>query len=237
VAALDKHILVVDDEQPILDAVSYGLRKEGFKVSVAMNAEACMRIYKEQQPDLLLLDIMLPSASGIEICKRIRAKSETPIILLTALADERQKVLGLDAGADDYVTKPFSVRELIARIKAVLRRSGDSAPTGETVHLGRLRLNEARHEIALEDTPLELSPKEFALLAFLLKNPGLVFTRQALLDRVWGPDAFVDERTVDVHVRWLRSKIETDPANPLQILTVRGVGYKFVSSGGEGSPS
>ncbi|HSI73855.1 MAG TPA: response regulator transcription factor [Fimbriimonas sp.] len=227
---MDKHILVVDDEQPILDAVAYGLRKEGFKVSVAMNAEACLRIYKEQQPDLLILDIMLPSASGIEICKRVRAKEDTPIILLTALADERQKVLGLEAGADDYVTKPFSVRELIARVRAVLRRSPDGRqPASDTAEVGRLRLDASRHEITIEGTPLDLSPKEFALLSFLLKNQGLVFTRQALLDRVWGPDAFVDERTVDVHVRWLRSKIEREPSEPKMLLTVRGVGYKLVS--------
>jgi DNA-binding response OmpR family regulator len=191
-----------------------------------------MRLYQEQQVDLLILDIMLPSASGIEICKRVRARADTPIILLTALADERQKVLGLDAGADDYITKPFSVRELIARIKAVLRRSGEGAAIGDVVHVGRMRLDEARHEMTLDGAPLELAPKEFALLSFFLKNQGLVFTRQALLDRVWGPDAFVDERTVDVHVRWLRSKIEKDPANPTQILTVRGVGYKFVTEGG-----
>lgn len=232
-AALDdqttppKKILVVDDEAPILDAVSYALRKEGFKVVIAMNAEACMRAFKEEKPDLIVLDVMLPSASGFEVCQRIRSTSSTPVILLTAKAEERDRLHGLDIGADDYVTKPFSVRELTARIRAVLRRKESDQPSVERIQVGDLVIEEARHEAHLGEKLLELSPKEFALLSFLARHTGLVFSRQALLDRVWGEDAYVDERTIDVHVSWIRSKIETNPSKPERLLTVRGVGYKY----------
>jgi len=221
-----KKILVVDDEAPILEAVSYSLRKEGFRVSVAMNAEACMRSFREDQPDLIILDVMLPSASGLQVCKKIRMTHDTPIILLTARAEERDKVLGLELGADDYVTKPFSVRELIARVKAVLRRGSEEAGSS-IVQIGDLVIDEARHEVAIRGEKIDLSPKEFALLSFLARSPGIVFNRQTLLDRVWGADAYVDERTIDVHVRWLRSKIETDAADPKLLVTVRGLGYKL----------
>lgn len=222
-----KKILVVDDEAPILDAVSYALRKDGFKVVIAMNAEACMRAFKEEKPDLVVLDVMLPSASGFEVCQRIRSTSTTPIILLTARAEERDRVHGLELGADDYVTKPFSVRELTARIKAVLRRIDSDQPAAERIQVGDLVIDEARHEASLGNRQLDLSPKEFALLSFLARNSGLVFSRQALLDRVWGEDAYVDERTIDVHVSWLRAKIEPDSSKPERLLTVRGVGYKY----------
>lgn len=221
-----KKILVVDDEAPILEAVSYTLRKEGFKVSVAMNAEACMRVFREEQPDLIILDVMLPSASGFQVCKKIRASHDTPIILLTARAEERDKIMGLELGADDYVTKPFSVRELMARVKAVLRRGTDE-PGATLIQLGDLVIDEARHEVTQSGQRVELSPKEFALLLFLARNPGIVFNRQTLLDRVWGADAYVDERTIDVHIRWLRSKIEADAAEPKLLVTVRGLGYKL----------
>jgi DNA-binding response OmpR family regulator len=229
VAGSGKRILVVDDEAPILDAVSYGLRKEGYKVSVAANAEACMRIFREEQPDLLILDVMLPSASGFQVCKKIRATHNTPIILLTARAEERDKLLGLDLGADDYVTKPFSVRELVARVKAILRRQADEMGISGIITVGGISIDEPRHEIKVDDVPVELAPREFALLAFLARNPGMAFSRQTLIDRVWGIDAYVDERTVDVHVRWLRSKIEENPAEPKRLVTVRGVGYKLVA--------
>lgn len=223
-----KKILIVDDETPILDAVSYALRKDGFKVFVAMNAEACLRAFREEKPDLVVLDVMLPSASGFEVCQRIRATNDTPIILLTAKVEERDRVHGLEIGADDYVTKPFSVRELIARIKAILRRRESATTIGEKIEIGGLSIDESRHEALLDGQILELSPKEFALLSFLAKNSGLVFSRQTLLDRVWGQDAFVDERTIDVHVSWLRGKIESKPSQPERLITVRGVGYKFV---------
>jgi DNA-binding response OmpR family regulator len=222
-----KKILVVDDEAPILEAVSYSLRKEGFKVAVAMNAEACMRLFREEQPDLIILDVMLPSASGFQVCKKIRASHDTPIILLTARAEERDKVMGLELGADDYVTKPFSVRELLARVKAVLRRGADEGASPPMTQIGEIVIDEARHEVMIRGSKIDLSPKEFALLLFLARNPGIVFNRQTLLDRVWGADAYVDERTIDVHIRWLRSKIEADAADPKLLVTVRGLGYKF----------
>ncbi|HTQ09215.1 MAG TPA: response regulator transcription factor [Fimbriimonadaceae bacterium] len=221
-----KKILVVDDEAPILEAVSYSLRKEGFRVSVAMNAEACMRSFREDQPDLIILDVMLPSASGFQVCKKIRMTHDTPIILLTARAEERDKILGLDLGADDYVTKPFSVRELMARVKAILRRGSEEAGSS-LVQIGDVTIDEARHEVLVRGEKIDLSPKEFALLSFLARSPGIVFNRQTLLDRVWGADAYVDERTIDVHVRWLRAKIETDAADPKLLVTVRGLGYKL----------
>lgn len=227
-ALRNKKILVVDDEAPILDALAYGLRKAGFTVFVAANAEAAMRNFREKQPDLVILDVMLPTASGLQVCKQIRSMSSTPVILLTARASEQDKVVGLELGADDYVTKPFSVRELIARVKAVLRR-GVGEAHGEDITLGGLVISESRHEIHLDGRAVELSPKEFALLAFLARNPGIAFTRHTLLDRVWSADAFVDERTIDVHIRWLRSKIEEDAANPKRLVTVRGIGYKLVA--------
>lgn len=227
-AASAKHVLVVDDEIPILDAVAYALRKEGLKVSVAANAEACMRIFREDQPDLLVLDVMLPSASGLEICRRIRANHSTPILLLTARAEERDKVMGLELGADDYVTKPFSLRELAARVKALLRRGGRESMQRRVLTSGPIMVDELRHEARLSGEALELAPREFALLAFLIRNEGIAFSRQTLLDRVWGADAYVSERTVDVHVRWLRSKIESDAADPKRLITIRGIGYKFV---------
>lgn len=221
-----RKILVVDDEAPILEAVSYSLRKEGFKVAVAMNAEACMRSFREDQPDLIILDVMLPSASGLQVCKKIRSTHDTPIILLTARAEERDKILGLELGADDYVTKPFSVRELMARVKAVLRR-GTEETSAALTQIGDLVIDEARHEIRIRGEKIDLSPKEFALLLFLARSPGIVFNRQTLLDRVWGADAYVDERTIDVHIRWLRAKIEVDAAEPKLLVTVRGLGYKL----------
>jgi DNA-binding response OmpR family regulator len=228
VAGLAKHILVVDDETPILDAVAYALRKDGFRVSVALNAEACMRIFREDQPALLVLDVMLPSASGFDVCKRIREAGDTPIILLTALGEERYRVHGLELGADDYITKPFSVRELVARVKAVLRRQADQEMAKPTATVGGIVVDELRHQASVDGRPLQLSPKEFALLAFLVRHPDIVFSRQTLLDKVWGADAYVEERTVDVHVSWLRSKIEADPAQPHRLLTIRGLGYKLV---------
>ncbi len=224
----ERTILVVDDEEPILQAISYSLRKDGFRVHVAANAEACMRQFREQAPDLIVLDVMLPSASGFQVCRKIRETSDVPIILLTARVEERDKVMGLELGADDYVTKPFSMKELVARVKAVLRRRTDPSSTAP-LRSGEIEIDEARHEVSVRGKTTELSPKEFALLAFLVRHPDLVFSRQTLIDRVWGADAFVDERTVDVHIRWLRSKIEANPSSPVKILTVRGMGYKLAS--------
>ncbi len=221
-------VLVVDDEIPILDAVAYNLRKEGFQPLTAEDAEQCMRLAKSEKPELIILDVMLPSASGFDICKRIRSESHTPIIMLTARADETDRVVGLELGADDYVTKPFSMRELMARVKTVLRRS--NAITGnieEVIDIGGIHIDSNRYEVSVNGDPVSLSPKEFDLLKFLARHHDQVFTRQSLLDSVWGPAAFVEDRTVDVHIRWLREKIEADPSQPRLLITVRGIGYKF----------
>ncbi|MBL8087855.1 MAG: response regulator transcription factor [Chthonomonas sp.] len=219
-------ILVVDDEQTILETIEAKLRKEGFTVFTAETAEEGMRIYRQMKPDLLVLDVMLPNRSGFDLCKAIRRESKVPIIFLTARASEQDRVAGLDIGADDYVVKPFNLSELAARVKAVLRRSVGNEPL-EIIDAGGLMINPKTHEAELDGQTLSLSPKEFALLYFLARNPGQVFSRDTLLDRVWGPDSFVSARTVDVHVRWLRERVETDPSSPSRILTVRGVGYKF----------
>lgn len=224
-------VLVVDDELPIVEAVAYSLRKEGFQTATAGDAEQCMAAVESYQPDLIVLDVMLPSASGFDVCRRIRKDSNVPIIMLTARADETDRVVGLEIGADDYIVKPFSMRELVARVKSILRRTGNApdAPRDRPIQDGDLIVDPSRFEVRLGEKRIDFSPKEFDLLRFLLSHPGQVFTRQALLDRVWGADAYVEERTVDVHIRWLREKVETAPSRPERILTVRGVGYKYRS--------
>ncbi|MGC8668904.1 MAG: response regulator [Chthonomonadales bacterium] len=225
-------ILVVDDEPPIVEAVEYNLRKEGYAVLTAGDAEEAFHIIRTEAPHLIILDIMLPGASGLDLCKRLRRDSAVPVILLTARGDETDRVVGLEIGADDYVTKPFSMKELIARVKSVLRRSGPASdPNLLPIHIGHLSIDPALHEVRVRGQPVELTRREFALLHFLAAHPRQVFSRDVLLDRVWGPDAFVEERTVDVHIRWIRGKIEDDPAHPRYIQTVRGVGYRF--SGGD----
>ncbi len=222
-------VLVVDDERPIVDAVSYSLRKEGFEVVTAGEAEACISSARTDKPDIIILDVMLPSASGFDVCKALRRFTTVPIIMLSARAEETDRVIGLELGADDYVTKPFSMRELVTRVKTVLRRSrGESNDTdAKTLEAQNLRLDSAKHEVSRDGEKIELSLKEFDLLKFLMSHPGQALSRQVLLDRVWGEDAYVGERTIDVHIRWLREKIETDPAVPALIQTVRGIGYKF----------
>lgn len=218
-------LLVVDDEPTLLETVETKLRREGFTTFVADSAEEGMRIYKRVRPDLIILDIMLPRRSGYDLCRAVRKDGSTPIIFLSARADESDRVKGLELGADDYVVKPFNLSELVARVRAVLRRAhGD---TNETIERGELVLDPKAHTVKLRDKDLALSPKEFALLYFLAKNEGQVFSREALLDRVWGRDAYVTERTIDVHIRWLRQHIEEQPNEPKRLQTVRGVGYKF----------
>ena len=220
-------VLVIDDEPAIVETIEAKLRKEGFTVFTAESAEDGMRLVRRVKPDLLVLDIMLPQRSGLELCRAIRRESTTPIIFLSAKAAETDRVRGLELGADDYIVKPFNLNELVARVRAVLRRaSGESLP--ETVERGNLKVDPRRHEAWIDGRALELSPREFALLHFLMRNAGQVFSREVLLDRVWGKDAFVSSRTVDVHVRWLRTRVEVDPNEPERILTVRGIGYKFV---------
>jgi phosphate regulon transcriptional regulator PhoB len=222
-------VLVVDDEQPIVEAVAYNLRKEGYDALTANDADQCLEVARREQPDLVILDVMLPSASGFDVCRTLRAESGVPIIMLTARAEETDRVVGLELGADDYVTKPFSMRELLARVKSVLRRSTEPQADrpAQVLEIGPLRIDPTRYEVKRNGTGVRLSRKEFDLLHFLAARPGKVFSRQSLLHNVWGADAYVEDRTVDVHVRWLREKIEADPSRPEWLLTVRGIGYKF----------
>jgi phosphate regulon transcriptional regulator PhoB len=225
-------ILVVEDERDIAELVQFNLRQEGFAVVIAANGEQALAAAHEQRPALLILDWMLPGLSGLEVCRRLRADPATgrvPILMLTAKTAEVDRVLGLEMGADDYVTKPFSPRELVARVRALLRRSY-SAPheqPHEIYEKGRLRMDFDTYEVTLDGKPLDLSLREFELLRFFVRSPNRVYDRLQILDLVWGQDTYVEPRTVDVHVRRLRTRIELDDANPELIVTVRGVGYKF----------
>lgn len=222
------NILVVDDELPIVEAIAYNLRKEGFKVFTAADAEQCLEVTRREDLGLVILDVMLPSSSGLDICRSLRKQGDIPIIMVTARADETDRVVGLELGADDYVTKPFNMRELVARVKSVLRRAAPQEVAEQAVlQSGNLVIDPARYEVYVSQRRVVLSPKEFELLRFLALHPGQVFSRQVLLDRVWGAEAYVEERTIDVHIRWLRKKVEELPSQPTRLLTVRGVGYKF----------
>jgi two-component system OmpR family response regulator len=228
--AADK-VLVVEDDASLLETLRYNLRREGYDVLTAADGEKAVEVARAQRPALIILDIMLPGMNGLEVCRILRKDMNVPILMLTARSDETDRIIGLEIGADDYVTKPFSVRELLARVRAMLRRSkmAESVSSAAPVSLkiGDLEIDIARHRASLAGAGLELSPKEFDLLAFLARNRGLVFSRAQLLEKVWGYDFAGDTRTVDVHVRWLRRKIETDPAHPGRIVTVRGTGYKL----------
>ena len=221
-------ILVVEDEESFRDALSYMLRKEGFEVVLADNGPSALEEFDRHGADLVLLDLMLPGLSGTEVCRAIRAKSSVPVIMLTAKDSEVDKVVGLELGADDYVTKPYSTRELLARIRAVLRRGGepdDLAPA--TVEAGPVRLDVDRHVVSVAGDEVMMPLKEFELLELLLRNAGRVLTRGQLIDRVWGSDYVGDTKTLDVHVKRLRAKVEPEPGTPRHIVTVRGLGYKF----------
>jgi DNA-binding response OmpR family regulator len=226
-------ILIVDDEPTIVEVVELYLRREGFEVQTAADGPAALAALERRRPDLIVLDLMLPGLSGLELTKRIRADSPLPIIMLTARSEETDRVVGLELGADDYVTKPFSPRELVARVKAVLRRSQAAAPApaqappSDVLSVAGLRLDLAARSVTLEGRPLNLTVREFELLAFLMRNPGRVFTREQLLDQVWGYTFASDLSTVTVHVRRLREKIEADPTTPTLLQTVWGVGYKL----------
>jgi DNA-binding response OmpR family regulator len=223
-------ILVVDDEATLRETVVDALEAEGFKVSAAADGREALARFRAERPDLVLLDLMLPEMSGIEVCRIIRAESGVPIVMLTAKDSELDKVVGLELGADDYVTKPFSLRELSARIRAIFRRA-EQAATEHTppasVTIGDVQVDLAGHRLLRDGEVLPVKPKAFELLVFLLRNPGQVFTRDQLLERVWGYDYAGETRTVDVHIHWLRGQLEPDPANPQFIHTVRGVGYVF----------
>ena len=223
-------ILVVEDEKSFSEPLSFLLGKEGYKVEVAESGTDAVAKFNKNGADLILLDLMLPGMSGTDVCKEIRSHSMVPIIMLTAKDDEVDTVIGLELGADDYVTKPYSSRELLARIKAVLRRKGDfQLEEGEstTVQVGDIKLDSDRHIVSIKGENVPLPLKEFELLEFLMRNEGRVLTRGQLIDRVWGGDYYGDTKTLDVHIKRLRSKIEVDPANPVLIQTIRGLGYKF----------
>jgi len=223
-------ILVVEDEQSFSDALSYMLRKEGFEVAVAGNGPDGLTEFEKAGADLVLLDLMLPGLSGLEVCRQLRTRSDVPVIMLTAKDAEVDKVVGLEIGADDYVTKPFSARELLARIRAVLRRRGgepEETASAAVLEAGPVRMDVDRHIVSVNGDVVGLPLKEFELLEFLLRNSGRVLTRGQLIDRVWGSDYVGDTKTLDVHVKRLRAKIEPDPGRPQHLLTVRGLGYKF----------
>jgi DNA-binding response OmpR family regulator len=226
-----KQILIIDDEPMIVESVSYNLKQEGYEVLTALDGESGLQLALTKEVDLILLDLMLPGMNGMEICRQIRQQSSVPIIMLTAKEGEIDRVLGLELGADDYVTKPFSMRELLARIKTVLKRTIPTGPgmpeTAKTIKIGELQIDLLGHEVTVKNQVINLSSKEFEMLRIMASHPGQVLSREQLLNLVWGNDFYGDSRTVDVHIRWLREKIENDPGDPEYILTVRGVGYKF----------
>ncbi|SHE90151.1 two-component system, OmpR family, response regulator VicR [Caldanaerobius fijiensis DSM 17918] len=226
---MNAKILIVDDEKPIVDILCFNLQKEGYSVITAYDGHEAIKKAFDEKPDLILLDVMLPGVDGFGVCKSIRSKMKTPIIMLTAKDDEVDKVLGLELGADDYVTKPFSMRELLARIKANLRRTimnGDVSD-GQVITAGDLKIDFLKYEVVKNGRVLDLTSREFELLKFLVTNKNQIFSRETLLEKVWGYEYYGDIRTVDVTIRRLREKIEDDPSNPRYIYTKRGVGYYF----------
>ncbi len=229
-------VLIVEDELGLQESLSYNLKREGFQVEIAADGGKAVEIARSWRPDLILLDIMLPVMDGFEVCKILRAETDIPILFLSAKADEIDRVVGLEIGADDYIVKPFSMRELLVRVKARLKpyhqlhdlKNREGVGTqGEQLNFDNLTIDLVRHEVTLDGTPLQLKPKEFELLAYLVENRGRALTRELILDKVWGWDFVGDSRTVDVHIRWLRSKIEENPDEPVRIVTVRGAGYRF----------
>jgi two-component system response regulator RegX3 len=221
-------ILVVEDEESFRDALQYMLTREGFEVIIAPNGSEGIRLFDAKNPDLVLLDLMLPEVSGTDVCKHIRSKSSTPVIMLTAKDTEIDKVVGLELGADDYVTKPFSTRELLARIRAVMRRGGEvEIDSIGAIEGGPIRMDVERHTLTVNGESVPMPLKEFELLEFLMRNSGRVLTRGQLMDRVWGSNYVGDGKTLDVHIKRIRSKIEPDPANPVYLSTIRGLGYRF----------
>jgi two-component system OmpR family response regulator len=222
-------ILIVEDDQNLLATLKYNLIKESYSVVTAIDGVQALEIARREKPGLIVLDVMLPKLSGFEVCRILRKEMTVPILMLTAKTEEVDKIVGLEIGADDYMTKPFSMRELLARIGAMLRRAEMVQPVGveKVLKVNDLEIDSGRHKAFLKGTALELTPKEFELLSFLARNKGFVFSREQLLEKVWGYDYAGDTRTVDVHIRWLRQKIESNPAKPKRLLTVRGTGYKL----------
>lgn len=220
-------VLIVEDEESYREATGYMLRREGFDVVEAATGPAGIEAYEQSGADIVLLDLMLPGMPGTEVCRQLRQRSNVPVIMVTARDSEVDKVVGLELGADDYVTKPFSHRELVARIRAVLRRGQDVDLVPGVVEAGGVRMDVERHEVSVKGTPVKLALREFDLLELLLRNAGRVLTRGQLIDRVWGSDYVGDTKTLDVHIKRLRSKIEAEPGSPTLLVTVRGLGYKF----------
>ena len=221
-------IMVVEDEESFSEALAFMLQREGYEVEVAADGNVALEVYEQRGADLILLDLMLPGLSGLEVCRQIRTRSQVPIIMLTAKDGEIDKVVGLEIGADDYVTKPFSSRELLARVRSVLRRHGEPEElVASTVEAGPVRMDVDRHVVTVRGEQVAMPLKEFDLLELLVRNAGRVLTRAQLIDRVWGADYVGDTKTLDVHVKRLRAKVEPDPANPVHLVTVRGLGYKF----------
>lgn len=224
-------ILIVEDDRNLLAALEYNLRQEQYDTVTAVDGEKALELAKQHNPDLVILDIMLPGLSGLEVCRILRKETTVPVLMLTARSEEVDKIVGLEIGADDYMTKPFSMRELMARIRAMIRRADMTAPQTarieKTISINNLVIDVARHLALLDGKELAMSPKEFDLLVFLATNRNLVFSREQLLQKVWGYDYAGDTRTVDVHIRWLRQKIESAPSSPQKLITVRGAGYKM----------
>ncbi|HUP76394.1 MAG TPA: response regulator transcription factor [Acidimicrobiales bacterium] len=231
----EAHVLVVEDEPSFSEALTIGLEREGFRVTTVADGAAALARFDELSPDLVLLDLMLPFVSGLDVCREIRLKSQVPIIMVTAKTNEVDTVVGLEVGADDYVTKPYRLRELVARMRAVLRRFESRAEDQATIDtkpivVGDLSLDPLRHEVRVKGEIVTMPLKEFELLTLLMENAGRVLTRDTLIDRVWGSDYVGDTKTLDVHIKRIRSKIEDDPRNPARIVTIRGLGYKFDQS-------
>jgi DNA-binding response OmpR family regulator len=234
---MPEKVLVVEDEPALLETLAYNLGRQGYEVLTAADGLTALKVAREEHPDLIVLDIMLPGLDGFEVCRILRKETNVPILMLTARADEVDKVVGLELGADDYLTKPFHMREFLARVKALLRRvrltreeaasSEDQEPEGQVLTFGDLTIHLGRREVRRGGHPLHLRPREYDLLLFLAQNRGQVLSRDRILEQVWGWDYGGGTRTVDVHVRWLREKIEPDPAHPTRLVTVRGVGYRF----------
>jgi two-component system response regulator RegX3 len=223
-------VLVVEDEESFVEALTVGLKREGFIVHIARDGVQALEVFDLVSPDLVLLDVMLPRLSGIDVCRQLRKRTQVPIIMVTAKGAEIDTVVGLEVGADDYVTKPYRLRELVARMRAVLRRAPTDGTDGDSegvLEAGDVRLDAERHEVTIRGEPTPLPLKEFELLELLLANAGRVLTRDTLIDRVWGPDYVGDTKTLDVHIKRLRAKVEPDPGNPTRIVTIRGLGYKF----------
>lgn len=225
---MEKKILLVEDEKTLAKALKFNLEKEGFKVSTAFDGEEALELFTKERPDLIILDLMLPKIDGFELCRRLRRSSDVPIIMLTARDEDIDKILGLELGADDYMTKPFNTRELLARIKAILRRTElHAAAENRVIKSGDLQIDIIKHKVSVKGREVPLTSKEYAMLSLLASNPGRVYSREQLLEEIWGEDFSGDARTVDVHIRHLREKLEEHPAEPRYILTVWGTGYKF----------